>query len=285
MELQNSQPEEAVVVAPEPSKLRIKTDKKGKHVAEITREEAIANLKKASEKKRRRKKIRGIIIGVYVGIILILLLVYLYKSITTGDWSHFNDKWFHFFNFFNVLSATGAMSFEQKQTAKALAELGDLDTVGVLIEAWNSDARKSEDVERNTLLEQALEKLLPQLNESNKNLLEPHQRESLFEILRHNPVRLTRLIIACLKEIGGEDAIKPLEKFANRDPDTRVDKAVCEIAKEALIVIKARVEKQREANTLLRPSSANDVAADRYLRPADFTETDSDNLLRPAGPE
>ncbi|MEP6754659.1 MAG: hypothetical protein ABJA67_04085, partial [Chthonomonadales bacterium] len=56
-------------------------------------------------------------------------------------------------------------------------------------------------------------------------------------------------------------------------------------ATEALEMVKARVEKQREANTLLRPSSANDVAADRYLRPAEYSDTDPDSLLRPASSE
>ncbi|MEP6755770.1 MAG: hypothetical protein ABJA67_09735, partial [Chthonomonadales bacterium] len=241
MELQNSQPEEIVVTKTEPSKLRIQKDKKGRNVSEITREEAIANLKAAGEKRKRRTKVRNVLIGVYIAFISIYLLVYLYTSISTGHWSKFTSPWFNLINILNLLGATGAMSFEQKETAKALAELGDIESVGVLIEVWKPHARGGEDLERNTLIEQALEKLLPQLNVSNKNLMEPRHFDILCQIWTQRVNKLTSPIILCMGEIGGEECIKPLEKYIMNVANNAQETANRVAATEALEMVKARV--------------------------------------------
>ncbi|MEP6754661.1 MAG: hypothetical protein ABJA67_04095 [Chthonomonadales bacterium] len=286
MELQNSQPEETVVVTPEPSKLRIQTDKAGYNFNEITREEAIANLKAAREKRLRWAKITLRVIGVYVAIVAVFLLIYIYRSITTGHWGRFDSPWINLISFISVIAGvTGVRSIEQKETAKALAELGDIESVGVIIEAWKLNAGNNEDQAFNKLLAASLTNLLPQLNSNNRDLVEPHQFEILYQILQKRLYKMPKPIILCLNEIGGEDAIKPLEKFIATKEDSPVANGNRELAREALASVKARVEKQREANTLLRPSSANDVAADRYLRPADFTESDSATLLRPTNHE
>ncbi|MEP6755769.1 MAG: hypothetical protein ABJA67_09730 [Chthonomonadales bacterium] len=276
---------ENIVESAEPSKLRIKMDKRGKRFSELTREEAIEKLKAASEKRRRLKWYgRRIVIANSVGssVFTIAYIVYVFSTrhpnaMVTGS--------LLLMSFINLFGLTRASSFEHKQAAKALAEIEDINSVGVLIEAWEPLTPKYEDIERNALIEQALQTLLPQLNENNKNLIDSLQRECLYTMLGKSTFRLTMPIVKCLGKIGDEGSIRPLKKFIGRDHNNPQEYANREIAREMLAAVKARVEKQREADTLLRPSSASDRPTDRYLRPAEHAESESDSLLRPAGPE
>jgi len=115
---------------------------------------------------------------------------------------------------------------------------------------------------------------------SGLDALEPRQRASACKMLKEadNP-RFAEGLLMLLQRVGGEESVPTLSRFAEGKAKC-TDQKTREVAEEALQSVKARLERESEAATLLR---ATDSAVEpALLRPAANAEaTETVNLLRP----
>jgi HEAT repeat protein len=173
------------------------------------------------------------------------------------------------------------LNAEEIGAAAELASYDDPRVIAPLVEELrltDNDARP--------LVVKALIRLLPCLRAEDAGILDAQQRAFLYGALLLaadttsgcHDVPFAFAIMESLPKIGDDRALrllKRLEEEAGRED--RVRKA----ARECLPLLTARLERLREAETLLRPS---DAAPNVLLRPAEGRgdQTPEDQLLRPS---
>jgi hypothetical protein len=166
---------------------------------------------------------------------------------------------------------------------KALAQYGGARSTGLLAEALTiADIRVQ--------VEQALIRELPKLKASDAPLLNEEQRYYLYQALTtRNNTNLILAILKALEQVGDEKAIPFVERLAEGKANFK-SQEVRKAAATCLPYLREQAAKQKEHQTLLRPSSAADVvttAPDTLLRPAQYggSTTEPQELLRASAGE
>ncbi len=181
-----------------------------------------------------------------------------------------------FIGSFTFIITTGmAATVAQRQSALALAQIEDKQAVPYLLEALSYG-----DKEVLTASQTSLTKLLPQLvfeDTYNFHLREEH-RKALYNTLRDKNIPLALASLKALEQVGDETAVDPVEAYLNKTKSPLVK----ERCRECLAYLKQNVERHRNAQTLLRASSANSVGEEELLRPSYGGDTTPpEELLRP----
>ena len=253
-------------------------------------------LQREMQKRQRRRKIFG---GMIIAWMLPLVIGVATGQI--GPWLTSHPGWFLAYYMVYIVSALQVSGlFSRRSTRKAAAgavELSDKTSVGALVEVL-----KFEDRRTFTLTRAALIRLLPQLQASDADLLTTRQRAALCRILnfsadnalfmdvndlvfRHHNAQadLQVAILKAFEQTGEADCLPVVKRLAGRGGRSAVKKRVQNAANECLPYLRARVEKERNPQTLLRASSA-ETPAELLLRPAQEHDTSTEQLLRPDTP-
>ncbi len=232
-------------------------------------EALITTLAEQEEARKRRFKMTA---AGFIGIVGAMVVI----GILTGKAMIFSMMG----AFTGILAGAAAASNFQKQGILQLAQLEDVRTVGVLIEAldWNDASLASE-------AQTALSRLLPRLKESDAALFTPARRKILLKQLAgvHHAPEFSLAVLKGLEQIGGEEALPIVTQIAEGTADGGKFPEVCEAAVLCLPFLRHRAERNENSRRLLRASSENDHAK-TLLRPAaEVSETDkAAHLLRPA---
>lgn len=226
-----------------------------------------------AQKRRRRVMLYKVILSVWVGIMILMGV--------TGNAEHIGS----FTGMFGAFASLYAVSQQQKNAASELAKLRPKRAVGPL-----ADALEYGDKSIRTLASSALQDILPQLQASDDHLLNVEQRGRLYNVLKRARFKQDALlmiaILKALEQIGDEKALPAVENLAKIESCNGMEPLVKEAAQECLPALTERVERQRRAQTLLRPAAAPDNPAELLLRPAPgAAPADPDRLLRPSQPE
>lgn len=189
----------------------------------------------------------------------------------------------------NLMSFIGSFTFiiiggmaatvAQKQSALALAQIEDKQAVPYLLEALSYG-----DKEVLAAAQTSLTKLLPQLVfEDTYDLhLRDEHRKALHSTLRDKNIPLALASLKALEQVGDETAIAPVNAYLNKTKSPLVK----ERCRECLAYLEQNVERHRNAQTLLRASSANSVGEEELLRPSYGGNTaPPEELLRPTNIE
>jgi hypothetical protein len=130
----------------------------------------------------------------------------------------------------------------------------------------------------------ALKALLPGLQASDARYITSEQMDALVSLLNSASAvladkELARQVINAMEQVGDKRALEPMERLAGLWQDPQTQRA----AQECLPFLRARIEEQKLAETLLRPSSAENVKPETLLRPAaaDIVSEGQAQLLRP----
>jgi hypothetical protein len=226
-----------------------------------------------AQKRKKRVKIYTVIISVWVGFMILMA--------ATG----YADQIGSFTGMFGAFASFYAVSQQQKNAATELAKLRPKRAVGQL-----ADALEYGDKNMRMLASSALQDILPQLQASDDHLMNAEQRSKLYNVLKRARFKQdTLLMVAILKaleQIGDEKALPMVENLSKIEPRNGMERSVKAAALECLPALTERVEKQRRAQTLLRPAAAPDNPAEVLLRPVHGAAPgDPEKLLRPSQPE
>jgi hypothetical protein len=204
---------------------------------------------------------------VYVGFILLFVLITI--LVPKSNLMSFMGS----FTF--ILTGAMAATVAQKQSALALAQIEDKQAVPYLLEALSYG-----DKQVYNAAQMALIKLLPQLvfeDTYSLHLREEH-RKALHNALRDKNIPLALASLKALEQVGDETAIAHVNAYLNK---TRSPLAK-ERCRECLTYLEQNTERHRNAQTLLRASSANSVGEEELLRPSYGGDTaPPEELLRP----
>jgi hypothetical protein len=231
-------------------------------------EKLLEQLSSEGRRRKRKRRVRRIALGVYVSFILIMLVIKL--ATHARGWN------VPFINMFWIFGGLGAASQLQKEGVRKLAKEPDKRAVGHFVEALDFGDK---DVAKEAA--EALIVILPQLRESDSHLLNDEQRSILYKQIRGGDTKLILAILKALDQIGDEKALVFVEERAsgaNRRGDVR---QIQEAAEACLPVLRARVEQERAAHTLLRATEAVEPDSAVLLRPAGGAGEPSTDLLRP----
>jgi HEAT repeat protein len=159
-----------------------------------------------------------------------------------------------------IIMRLNAWSRLQIQAARLLSQIDDVRAVGPL-----ADALESRDLwvvsSTRTLAAEALIRLLPHVTANDEALLNSSQRECLYRALDHAGLfdaDLTSAVIQVMGRIGGESAVRPLQKlignryFVGRHSELQTE------AEAALEAIQARVIQTQAPEVLLRAAAQAD---------------------------
>lgn len=226
-----------------------------------------------AQKRKNRVKIYFAFVSIWIGIMILMA--------ATGNTENIAS----FTGLFGAFASLYEVSQQQKNAAAELAKLRPKRAIGPL-----ADALEYGDKHMRTLVSSALQDILPQIQASDDHLLTIEQRGRLYTVLKRarfkQDVPLMIAILKALEQIGDEKALPTVENLANIEPRNGMERSVKEAARECLPALTERVERQRRAQTLLRPATAPNSPAELLLRPAPgAAPADPDRLLRPSQPE
>jgi HEAT repeat protein len=239
---------------------------------EVVREEA--------KKRRLQKRNQRVVQWIVLGFAALLLTLYTIRSLSSSKEWDFSDISFLFI--FLTLFGGVAASQLHKNAVSLLAKHEDLRAIGPL-----ADALDIEDGDIRAVCSEALVRLLPRLKSSDSHLLSNDQRENLYLVLkRANLKKDSELIIAILQamqQVGDEAALPHVVQLSQLKNDSEAGQRVREAAQACLPYLQERVERARQAGTLLRPADAPSSQPETLLRPAPGAAcTDPELLLRPS---
>ena len=165
----------------------------------------------------------------------------------------------------------------QRTAANTLVGFEDSRATGPLIEATMSSDRDASEVSRKALM-----RLLPTLTVSDADHLDDHQRVLLYGILRGRRRGLMPswnqkeilVVLRAIEQVGDESSIAPVERLTSWK-----SKELQAAAKNCLVVLRERVDRLRERDTLLRPAQID--PPELLVRPAAGFESQDSSLLRP----
>jgi hypothetical protein len=141
----------------------------------------------------------------------------------------------------------------QKHAAGMLALLDDPLAVGPLSECLRID-----DGQVRRLTHEALVRLLPQIRPNDAHSLTDDQHRCLNHALAGKDTDLSRAILAAYEQVGdGRDLVAVEELADGRSPASK-NARVREAAQECVPYLRLRAQKQRAAQTYLRPSAVTD---------------------------
>ena len=159
-----------------------------------------------------------------------------------------------------------------RRRVEKLTATDDVRIVGTLLNAqtWLSSQGQS-------VIQDALIRLLPRLKTSDRNLLTPAQLSLLSSFLStHNPLLILAQLKA-LEQIGDEKAIPNVERLLHLIE--RKDPEITGAAQQCLEFLIVRAEELKAERQLLRASSADTLTTD-LLRPSTENKLEFEELLR-----
>jgi hypothetical protein len=154
----------------------------------------------------------------------------------------------------------------QKHAAGMLAILDDPIAVGPLAECLRID-----DAQVRRLTQEALLRLLPRLRPNDAQSLTDDQHRCLNQALAGRDVDLSLAILAAYEQVGDGRDLAAVEELADGRSPASKDARVREAAQECVPYLRLRAQKQRAAQTYLRPSTVTDgdAALLRAAAPSD----------------
>jgi len=182
-----------------------------------------------------------------------------------------------------------------RSMAQTLADRNDIGAVGPLI-----DTLKLEDRKIHPIAKEGLIRLLPRLQASDADLLNPEQRMLLCRKLSwpvqgidgnlrklspdayRREVAFRVAVLQAFAQVGDSTALAVVERLAQKEAKTAELRQIQEAAQACLPSLTLRCEQIRSHKTLLRAADAADTGAETLLRAAQGTrETPPHQLLRP----
>jgi hypothetical protein len=251
-------------------------------LAARTKTDLIEYLKREGRRSRNLSRLKKLGYAAMLSIFAITTLVWLFSGLSTHHWSKFPWKALTFLNIFNFIGFLAAASQGQKSAAKTLAEVDDIQCVGVLAEAMEyTDKHGKVDIETRTVAESALIRLLPRVQATDRELFSLEQRLCLNKALLRDNKPLTLAILSAYEQVGDESCIGPVEKILAGKSALNGDEALNRAATHCLVALKENVETQRLSRTLVRPFMGS--TDETLLRPVEgSSQTDTSLLLRPS---
>lgn len=231
-------------------------------------EELLARLAREAERRRRKRNILKAVWAGYVALVVGLLAIQVF--------THSKGVHIPFINLFFLFGGIGAASKLQKESVRKLAKNPDVRGVGYFVDALTF---KDKDVAKEA--NEALVGLLPQLKASDAHLLNDEQRSILYKQIRGKDTKLILAILKALEQVGDEKAVPFVQERIDRKHSSGDVLRIQTAAQECMPALKARVEQERAAHTLLRATTANESDSDVLLRPAAGAGADSTILLQP----
>lgn len=232
-------------------------------------EDLLARLGAEAKKRRTHRRIKVWIVGGYIAVVLISLIVRLVTEAKFSLHMPFIQMWW-------LLGGLGAASKLQKESVRKLAKMPDIRGIGYFVDALGF---ADKDVTREAA--EALLILLPQLKASDAHLLNDEQRSILYKQIRGKDTKLILAILKALEQVGDEKAVPFVQERIDRKHSSGDVLRIQTAAQECMPALKARVEQERAAHTLLRATTANESDSDVLLRPAAGAGADSTILLQP----
>lgn len=164
----------------------------------------------------------------------------------------------------------------QRALARRVAALDDLRAVGPLCEALDR-----QDAATKKIALGELPRLLLRLRASDRALLNAEQHKALCKAMAEGETEFRMAALHAIEQIGDETALPLVEALAKKKPSKKKnDESAIFRAREVLAALKERIEKEKDASTLLRPAMGQDA---ELLRPAGHGGGESaEELLRPA---
>jgi hypothetical protein len=106
-------------------------------------------------------------------------------------------------------------------------------------------------------LMRAMSRLLPHISIAEANTFTLEQRKALLIPLQapYRDVELTLCLLGLLAHSGGEEALPVVEQLASRGIETENGRRILQAARECLPCLRDRLERNRQAHSLLRPAS------------------------------
>jgi hypothetical protein len=240
----------------------------------------IEYLQREGRRSRNLTRLKKLGYGVMLSIFAVVALIWLFSGLSTHHWSEFPWRPLVFLNVFNMLGFMAAASQEQKSAAKTLAEVDDVQCVGVLAEAMEyTDKQGKVEKETRAVAENALTRLLPRLQATDKELLTREQLACLTQALSRDNGHLTLAILKAFEQVGDESCIRSVQNVIDGKSAFVEGTDVRQAATHCLTALKENIETQKLARTLVRPSMG--PTEEILLRPVEGnTKTDPELLLR-----
>jgi hypothetical protein len=214
--------------------------------------------------------------GILAVLVIVMLLV---NGILFGKWGDLSGLGGAFGPMVSMLVVgAAALSGAHRGLAHAMEHFDDVRAVGPLVDVLASSEKPL--VEAAT---QALKRLLPRVTEADSELLTgPQQKALAVKLLTSGDREFIEAALIALGHVGGEQTLPALQELALGGTQIRHPKEVRAASRETLARIQARLIREKEVTTLLRPS-AHAPSAEALLRPAGSTAAeDPDRLLRAA---
>lgn len=174
------------------------------------------------------------------------------------------------------LPAAFTFSINQRgRVVKNAANAADVTMIGGFIACLRDDA------EIRAIAEQTLQRLLPQVQASDKQYVSDVEMAILLKQLDGKNFSLVIAILKALEQIGDARAIPKVERIVDAPFSPQYPTRVVEAAQECLPFLQQRAEQSRQASTLLRASEVISTP-ETLLRPAkEGASVQTEQLLRP----
>jgi hypothetical protein len=245
-------------------------------------EEMEALFKRELVRRRKVERLASavyIFFGVFVVALAVIWIVYHYMGV--------KFKWpqvLPLFNIFNFSICVLARMLS-KNGSKYIQTVRDKRAVGPLIDMLAiRDHRFGYDEKTRELAIRALNRLLPEIGESDDVVLNAERRKVLGSLmLKEADGKFVVAAIEALAKTGRTEVVRNLEavvvgkaKYAGKDAQ--------DAGQRALLRVQDRIEQEKAHAILLRPSDSAPALDPNLLRPADgVTPSNSAALLRPTG--
>jgi hypothetical protein len=232
-------------------------------------------------RKRRRRTALFIAMPLFVPLLMILLWHYTGIGWNVVDlYFHYPGEWFAA----TILAVIVMCSWllhtifpaETKKALKSAANLEDIRLVGPLVELL-----KFEDAGIKRLAGETLIKLLPRLKASDAFLLNTTQRALLCKALmaRVNAESFRIAILKAFEQVGDSTCLATVQRLADGEIANEAEARVRDAARECVPYLQARLEQEKAAQSLLRPSAAGH-SSETLLHPVAASPTEPALLLR-----
>lgn len=209
--------------------------------------EVILRVLEDEPRRRRRRRALTITLSLSAGLLVFFGFLLSLHNLTYGM---VLGTWIGFGLFYLLWSSDRFKNMTAGETAGVLAQYDDLRAIGPLLEALNCP-----EPDIRVLSEMALARLLPRLTAADSGLLNEEQYLCLFRALHSRYTDLVVSVIRAFREIGDERALLTVRHLAERPPRTPRQQFIHHAAQECLPVMQERLERERVANILLRPTS------------------------------
>lgn len=225
--------------------------------------EALLEIEAAQRKKHRNMMWA---IGIYFGVMALILLVSI-----IGHEKGFSSFGGSFGGFAGVFGVAGAAAASRGRAVDALSGLRDPKAAGTLALAYRTKSLRAR-------VEPVLIEVLPKVSEEQANKLDREQREAILYLLHSENPSVVEGALHVIGDFGGREELDRLT-----DRLSALPAQTAKAAAEAVSSIQARVDLQRERETLLRASHKGEAQAETLLRSASGQDDSlPEQLLRPS---